>query len=71
MTETTATFHFSPGDWIIVTAYGLHYPGRVQMCTLRPNDRFIYEVEYAADGKIERREFAADELKLDPTGAQT
>ena len=69
MTAITVHFAFQPGDWVTITAYGLHYPGRVQRCVLNPHDRMIYEVEFAADGKLDRHEFAVDELELATTGA--
>jgi hypothetical protein len=55
-------FDLEPGQHVTVIAYGLNYPGRVTQCCLRANDRKIYEVEYAAAGKIDVREFSADEL---------
>jgi hypothetical protein len=65
----TVHFAFRPGDWVTITAYGLNYRGRVQRCSLNPHDRMVYEVEFAADGKLDRHDFAADELELATEGA--
>ena len=56
------TFDFAPFDWVRVTMFGLGYKGRVVRCVWR-DGADTYEVEYAADGKFERREFYADEIE--------
>ena len=58
----TVEFRFAPHQSVIVTAYGLNLIGRVQRCVHGPSGN-AYDVEYAVDGKIERREFWEDELK--------
>ena len=63
----TVEFRFAPHQSVIVTAYGLNLIGRVQRCVHGPcvhgPSGNTYDVEYAVDGKIERREFWEDELK--------
>jgi len=60
---TAPRFAFQPLDHVRITAYALGYMGRVSQCVLRPHDRMLYEVEYAANGEIKRGEFNADELE--------
>lgn len=55
-------FKFKPLDFVIVTAFGLNYQGRVLECIASPSGSSYY-VEYAYDGKIEQRRFYEDELK--------
>ena len=56
-------FQFAPGQYVRITLFGLNYPGRVTECVLRSNSRRLYEVEYAVEGELKARHFAADELE--------
>lgn len=59
--EKSIKFKFNPLDHVIVTAYGLHYPGRV-LEAVSSTSGVAYLVEYAYDGKIDARRFCEDEL---------
>jgi hypothetical protein len=56
-------FKFFPLDHVKIVAFGLNYPGRIAQCCWQPDNGIVYDVEYAADGEIKRREFYADELE--------
>lgn len=55
-------FKFKPLQHVRVLAYGLNYAGRIIRCEYSGNKS--YNVEYAADGKIETRMFYEDELGI-------
>lgn len=55
-------FLFSPLEKVIIVAYGLDVPGRVQACTLDVGNVITYTVEYALDGSIRGSNFFEDEL---------
>ena len=57
-------FKFKPLDYVVITAFGLAYAGRVLECIASPSGSSYY-VEYAYDGKIDQRRFYEDELKLE------
>jgi hypothetical protein len=58
-------FRFAPLQYVTVTLFGLIYSGRVQRCFQDINCR-MYSVQYAADGKLETREFYEDEISESP-----
>lgn len=55
------TFKYKPLDSVCITAYELRCRGRV-MCCIHDRGGEKYEVEYALNGEIKRREFYEDEL---------
>ena len=55
-------FKFSPLQKVKICAYGLHYEGTVIRCEYDGHTK-NYNVEYAADGKIESRIFFEDQLQ--------
>ena len=56
-------FEFCPGQKIKIIAYGLHYDGRILRNYVGRDGFIFHEVEYAAEGKIERNDFYPDDLQ--------
>ena len=55
------SFKFFPLQFVTITLYGLEYRGRVVRCIF--DGAFImYDVDYAANGELKRREFYEDEI---------
>lgn len=55
------SFKFSPYQYVTVSLFGLGHEGRVNRCTYAGQHN-MYDVEFCNEGKLERREFAEDEL---------
>lgn len=56
-------FAFYPGQYVIITLFGLEYRGRVLRC-IWDEPMNLCDVNYADDkGDIKRAEFLEDELK--------
>ena len=61
------TFQFSPLQYVKVSLYGLQYDGRVIRC-IHESGGILYDVDYAHNGELRRREFYEDELSALPLG---
>jgi len=61
MSNFKVSFRFKPLQFVKIKAYDLRLNGRVIRCI---HDGFqpMYEVEYAIEGDIQRREFLEDEI---------
>lgn len=62
MAEKTIRFKFEPMQYVNIIAFGLNCEARVLRCT-HGISVSIYDVEYALNCTIYRREFYEDELE--------
>lgn len=55
-------FAFLPGDYVVVTHFGLDLPARVLRCVLQRGGVITYDVEVCTDCETSQRTFFEDEL---------
>lgn len=54
------SFKYSPNEYVLVSLFGLGHEGRIQRCIY--DGQSLYDIEFCNEGKLDRREFAEDEL---------